>query len=132
MKYLLDSNICIFVLRKKPLQVLQKLVGFPSAEIVVSSVSVGELYYGTHRSADPAKNRAALDQFLSPFQVLDFDSSAALACGDLRARLEFAGTPIGSLDTLIAAQALTTGLTLVTNNVREFARVPGLVIEDWT
>jgi tRNA(fMet)-specific endonuclease VapC len=131
-KFLLDSNICIFVLRQKPLDVLKKVASHPSADIAISSITVAELHFGAQRSADPPKNRRALEQFLVPFSLLNFDYAAAEIYGEIRATLQAAGTPIGSLDMLIAAHALSQGLTLVTNNVREFTRVPNLIVEDWT
>ena len=111
---------------------LQHLVDQSQAEIGVTAITAAELYYGVERSNDPAQNAQALERFLLPLAIVDFDYDAAVAYGTLRAALAVAGTPIGPLDTLIAAQALSRRLTLITNNTREFARVPGLSVEDWT
>ena len=101
-------------------------------EVGVSSVTAAELHYGAERSSRPEQNLGALGAFLLPLEVLAFGPEAAATYGGLRAALEKAGTPIGPLDTLIAAHAASLGVTLVTNNTREFSRVPGLEIEDWT
>lgn len=132
MKYLIDTNICIYLIRQKSPALLEKFTRFPIGDIGVSSITVAELQYGVHRSAQHARNQQALEQFLIPLAILDFDYDAAQAYGRLSAHLEAHGTPIGSLDTLIAAHALAHQLTLVTNNVQEFARVPELTIEDWS
>jgi tRNA(fMet)-specific endonuclease VapC len=132
MKYMLDTNICVQIIRYKPPGLLQKLMQHPVSDVGVSSVTVAELHFGVHRSSQPAQNRHALEQFLIPLTVLDFDQDAAMSYGLTRAYLEAQGTPIGSLDTLIAAHALSRNLTLITNNTREFARVPGLMLDDWT
>lgn len=97
----------------------------------ISSVTLAELHYGIHKSSKPDKNQVALDQFLIPLEIVDFDSDAAIVYGEIRAALEKEGTPIGSLDTLIAAHAKSLRLTLVTNNEKEFDRVDGLKIENW-
>ena len=101
-------------------------------EVGVSIITVAELHFGAAKSLDPQRNRAALDQFLLPIDILEFDSMAALHYGEIRQRLEKAGTPIGPLDTLIAAHARSVNVTLVTNNLSEFRRVTGLKVEDWT
>lgn len=131
MKYLLDTNICIYVIKKKPPRVLAHFTQQAVGEIGVSSITVGELSYGVERSRDVGKNRNALEQFLLPLTVLPFDQAAALEYGKVRASLAGRGRPIGSLDTLIGAQALAADLTLVTNNARELRRIPGLVVENW-
>ena len=131
MKYLLDTNICIYVIKKKPPRVLARFTQNAVGEIGVSSITVGELTYGVERSRDVDKNRSALEQFLLPLTVLPFDRAAAFEYGKVRASLEGRGRPIGPLDTLIGAQALAANLTLVTNNAREFRRIPGLAVENW-
>ncbi len=131
MKYLLDTNICIYVIQEKSLQVLQQFQECSFGEIGVSSITVAELAYGVQKSRYRKKNQAALEQFLLPFEITPFDDQAAMAYGKIRADLEAKGRPIGSLDMLIAAQALSLGTVLVTNNFDEFSRVPGLIVEDW-
>lgn len=131
MKYLLDTNICIYIIKRKPLEVLQKFNTCHLGEIGVSSITVAELQYGVQKSLHPAQNHDALEQFLIPLAIADFDEQAALIYGRIRAILEAQGTPIGSLDLLIAAQALSLDLTLVTNNTREFFRIPDLRVANW-
>ncbi len=131
MKYLLDTNICIYIIRQKPATVLQKLAAVNVGEIAVSAITVAELHYGAAKSQQPTRNQAALSQFLTPLVVVPFTAEVTAVYGNLRAHLEKSGTPIGALDTLIAAHALALELTLVTNNQREFERVPDLQIENW-
>jgi tRNA(fMet)-specific endonuclease VapC len=132
MNYLLDTNICVLLIRQKSPQVLSRLTAQGIADVCISSITAAELQYGVHKSSQIDQNQQALNQFLLPLNILPFDSAAALRHGQIRATLERQGLPIGSLDTLIAAHALSAQLTLVTNNVREFSRVAGLSIEDWT
>lgn len=131
MNYLLDTNICVLLIRQKSPQVLTQLTSHPITDIGISAVTVAELQYGVQKSSRPAQNQQALDQFLLPLTIIAFDENDAVAYGQIRANLEAEGLPTGALDTLIAAQAVQHNLILVTNNVREFARVPGLAIEDW-
>jgi tRNA(fMet)-specific endonuclease VapC len=128
---MLDTNVCIHLVRRKPAEVLRRFEGYTVGEIGVSSVTVAELLYGVEKSARPAQNREALSRFLLPLAVAEFGHDAAAAYGRVRATLEIEGMPIGPLDTLIAAHAVSLAVTLVTNNVREFGRVPGLEVEDW-
>lgn len=130
MRYMLDTNICIYAIKHRPPEVLDALRAHESAGLGVSSITAAELYFGAARSGS-ARNLAALHQFLEPLELADFDHPAAAAYGRLRATLEAAGTPIGPLDTQIAAHALALGVTLVSNNTREFQRVPGLALVDW-
>ena len=130
MRYMLDTNICIYAIKNQPQQVLAHLREHEDEGIGISSISVGELYFGVVISGS-AKNLVALQQFLEPLEIADFDVSAAQAYGDLRYKLEKSGTPIGPLDTQIAAHALALEVTLVTNNGREFARVPELKWVNW-
>jgi tRNA(fMet)-specific endonuclease VapC len=130
MRYMLDTNICIYAIKHRPPEVMDALRAHESAGLGVSSITVAELYFGAGRSGS-ARNLAALHQFLEPLELADFDHPAAAAYGRLRATLEAAGTPIGPLDTQIAAHALALGVTLVSNNTREFQRVPGLALVDW-
>ncbi len=127
---LLDTNICIYIINAKPPSVLERFKNYRLGEIGVCSVVAAELAYGVAKSGS-VRNRQALEMFLAPLTLLPFDEPAAWAYGDLRAELERRGTPIGSLDMMIAAHALSQQATLVTNNSREFAQVPGLHLENW-
>lgn len=131
MKVLLDTNICIYLIREKPPEVLRRFGEHTVGDIGLSSITVAELHFGAQKSQRPEGNLQALEQFLLPLTVLPFDQDAAAAYGRVRTVLERRGMPIGSLDTLIAAHALSLDLTLVTNNVREFKRVPDLKVENW-
>ena len=117
MTYMLDTNICIYAMKKKPEKVLNRFLA--------------ELEYGMKHSSDPVKNEQALLRFLAPLSILPFGAGAASEYGEIRAYLQSRGTPIGPLDMLIAAHARAEGMTLVTNNVREFERVPALELENW-
>jgi tRNA(fMet)-specific endonuclease VapC len=132
LKRLLDTNVCIHIIRRRPPEVLGNFERFEVGEVGVSSVTVAELSYGAEKSARPEQNREALSRFLLALEVVAFGPEAATVYGRVRAALERGGTPIGPLDTLIAAHAVSLGITLVTNNVREFERVPNLDVEDWT
>ena len=129
---LLDTNTCIYLIRRRPKEALQRFERFEVGEVGVSVITVSELRYGVEKSTRPEQNLRALEQFLLPLEVLNFGSEATVSYGRVRASLEERGMPIGPLDTLIAAHALSLGATLVTNNTREFERVSGLQIEDWT
>lgn len=131
MKFLLDTNICIYIIKQKPLEVLHKFNAYQVGDIGISSITVAELEFGVQKSQYPAKNQQALTQFLLPLEIVNFDHAAATIYGDIRARLEKQGTPIGSLDTLIAAHALSLQVILLTNNIKEFSRVPNLKSENW-
>jgi tRNA(fMet)-specific endonuclease VapC len=131
MKYLLDTNICIYLINQKPPQVIRHFHEHTIGDIGVSSISVAELQYGVQKSRYPEQNQSALEQFLMPLIVAEFDALAAIVYGSIRAVLESKGTPIGALDTLIAAHALSMDAALVTNNTREFVRVPGLRVVNW-
>jgi tRNA(fMet)-specific endonuclease VapC len=131
MKYMLDTNICIYLIKQKPPQVMEEFAMLSFGDIGVSTITVAELQYGVQKSQRPEQNQQALGQFLIPLVIADFDQDAAVAYGAIRASLEQHGTPIGSLDTLIAAHALSLDATLVTNNLREFARVPDLKVVNW-
>lgn len=132
MRYMLDTNTCIHIIRKNPEKVLKHFMMHKIGDIGISSMTLAELMFGVAKSHYPEKNRRALERFISPMDVAAFDESSAERYGTLRAELERSGRPIGSMDMLIAAHALSLGVTLVTNNVREFARVSSLKIEDWT
>ena len=130
-KYLLDTDICIFIINEKPTQVIEKLQQFGFSEIGISAITLSELEYGISKSKKPEQNKQALLKFISPLEVLSYNNIAAIAYGEIRASLESAGTVIGPLDMLIAAHAYSLGCTLVTNNTKEFNRVPNLLVENW-
>lgn len=130
MRYLLDTNICIYAIKNRPPQVIDHLRAHAAEGLGISSISVAELFFGAAKSGS-ARNLAALRHFLEPLEIADFDAVAAEVYGDVRLALERAGTPIGPLDTQIAAHALALGAVLVTNNTREFERVAGLTVENW-
>lgn len=131
MKYLLDTNICIYIIKKRPEKVLGKFHTLSMGDVAISSITLAELHYGIMKSSNPKKNQEALDKFITPLEILDFDYSATVEYGKIRANLEKKGTPVGPLDTLIAAHAKSKDLILVTNNEKEFQRVHGLNIENW-
>jgi tRNA(fMet)-specific endonuclease VapC len=131
MRFLLDTNICIYIIKHKPVAVLQKLTSFAVGEIGIPAIVVSELAFGVQKSDYPERNHHALVGFLRPFEIANYDYEAALAYGRIRQALQAAGEPIGALDMLIAAQAVSLDVTLVTNNTREFERVAGLRIENW-
>ncbi len=130
MRHMLDSNICIHIINDANDRLIAKLVRH-ERELCISTIVAAELKFGAAKSAAQKKNRAALADFLAPLEVLPFDEDAAERYGELRATLEKAGRPIGPLDTLIAAHALSLNATLVTNNLREFQRIKGLRVESW-
>ena len=131
MMYLLDTNICIYIIKKKPIDVLKTLKRKSNSEIFISSITIAELEYGISKSLYPERNKVALIEFLSLFNILPFTDKDAAEYGKIRASLEKKGQPIGSMDFLIASQALSNELILVTNNVKEFQRLEGLKIENW-
>ena len=132
MKLLLDTNICIYIIKQRPAAVLKRFLEFQVGDIGISSITLSELHYGVAKSAHREKNARALDEFVTPLEVVPFDEQAAYVYGNIRAILEKAGTPIGSMDMLIAAHAASLGIPLVTNNAREFVRIPDLTVLDWT
>lgn len=131
-EYLLDTNICIYLIKKKSAVLLTRLQKAAPATVGLSSIVLSELEYGVEKSQKVAQNRMALAQFVAPLEIVEYDSRAAQCYGRLRSVLEREGQPIGPLDQLIAAHALALDCTLVTNNKREFVRVEGLRVEDWT
>ncbi|MDP4076717.1 type II toxin-antitoxin system VapC family toxin [Acidovorax sp. A1169] len=127
---LLDTNICIYIINARPPAVLERFRQYRLGDIGMCSVVAAELAYGVAKSGS-TRNRQALEMFLAPLTILPFDDAALWAYGDLRADLERRGTPIGSLDTMIAAHAVSQQALLVTNNSREFSKVPGLHLDNW-
>ena len=131
MKYMLDTNICIFIIRQRSLSVLQRLERIPPGQIAISAITVAELQYGVFKSSRPEKNAMALVKFIRSFHVIPFTEKDTMIYGKIRSDLERKGTVIGPFDLLIAAHAISNSLILVTNNMKEFARVGGLRAEDW-
>ena len=129
--YLLDTNICIYVLKNSYPKLTEKVFSFYPSHIALSSVTVFELEYGAAKSNWGEKIRQKLSQFLAPFSILPFDCDDAITAGKIRGCLEKQGTIIGPYDYQIAAQAITKGLIVVTHNTKEFIRIPGIVLEDW-
>ena len=132
MKFMLDTNICIYIIKRKPLNIIDRFKRTEISQIGISSITLSELIYGVSKSSKPEQNRMALTQFIAPLEVLPYDDESSQYYGDLRVHLEKQGTPIGALDMLIAAHALSVNCTLVTNNEKEFVRVPKLKIVNWT
>jgi tRNA(fMet)-specific endonuclease VapC len=130
MTYLLDTNICIYVINEQPAHVLQRLIQAGRDSLAISTVTVAELAFGIAKSTR-ADSRAKLENFLSKFPILDWDQDAAWVYGNVRKTLEEKGQRIGERDLLLASQALALGATMVTNNTREFERVEGLKLENW-
>ncbi|MCH5345233.1 MAG: type II toxin-antitoxin system VapC family toxin [Acetatifactor sp.] len=131
MKYMLDTNICIFIIKHRPENVIRKFMEHDPDDICISAITYAELAHGVEQSQAREKNRIALTLLLSEIQIVPFDDLAAQIYGAVRADLQKKGTPFGPLDTLIAAHAKALNLTLVTNNTKEFARVDGLTLDDW-
>lgn len=131
MRYLLDTNTCIYIINKKPMQVFEHFAGLSTGEVGIAALTLAELEYGVANSHQRARNEETLARFLSPLEIVPFGEDAARHYGNLRVLLEKKGTPIGAVDLLIAAQALSVGATLVTNDLGEFRRVPGLRCVNW-
>lgn len=131
MKYMLDTNICIYIIKQHPQGVIKKFKLFNIGDICISSMTLAELMYGAEKSTHQKKNKAALEEFVLPLEVMPFDQDAACCYGEIRTHLEKTGNIIGPLDLIIAAHAKCLNATLVTNNIKEFSRVPQLKIENW-
>jgi tRNA(fMet)-specific endonuclease VapC len=131
MSYLLDTNICIYIINKKPAALLSRLTLLQPEDIKISSIVLAELEYGVFKSKMQEKNRAALHNFVSSFEIIPFDQRDVEIFGLLRAELEHRGEVIGPYDMMIAAQAISRAYTLVTNNIKEFQRIPQLNLENW-
>ena len=130
LKYLLDTNIVIYVIKRRPLQVLE-VFNRHHGRMAISSITLAELAHGVEKSSDPSRNLGVVEDFVSRLTVLPYDDRAAWQYGNIRAVLETLGQPIGVNDLHIAAHARSNGLTLVSNNLHEFERVPGLLLENW-
>jgi tRNA(fMet)-specific endonuclease VapC len=131
MKMMLDTNICIHLIKHKPQDLLNKFARIAVGDVGLSSLTLAELEYGVAKSSRPDSNRAALRLFASPLEIASFDESAAAIYGKIRVVLEKRGHPIGSMDMLIAAHSLSLGARLITSNAAEFKRIPGLKVENW-
>jgi len=130
LKYLLDTNIVIYVIKQRPVEALE-IFNRHQGRMAISSITLAELVHGAEKSSDVSRNMAVVEDFVSRLAVLAYDDKAAWQYGNIRATLEKVGQPIGVNDLHIAAHARSNGLTLVTNNLREFERVPGLLLENW-
>ncbi len=131
MRYLLDTNICIYIINRSPIKVYERLKKLPLGDVGISVISYCELQYGVAKSARPVENQLALTEFLAPLEVMDFPSACAVSYGEMRADLKKKGLIIGNYDLLIAAHAISEGLVLISNNLKEFERVEGLQCENW-
>jgi tRNA(fMet)-specific endonuclease VapC len=129
--FLLDTNICIYIIKQNQPEVFERFKSLSPGSVGISTITAAELYFGVNKSLWPEKNRTALEQFLIPLEIVEFNYEAAIHYGEVRGALEKSGKPIGPLDTLIAAHALSLNIILVTNNLKEFARIPGLKLENW-
>lgn len=130
LRYLLDTNTCIALMRSHP-KVIQRMAAVPPGDCAISAITGYELHTGVEKCSDPAKERAKVDLLLKTIQHLLFDFRSAEEAARLRAHLESQGQPIGPYDVLLAGQALSNSLILVTDNTKEFSRVPGLTLENW-
>ncbi len=131
MKYILDTNICIYIIKKRPVQVIEHLRNLSISKVGISSITLSELEYGVEKSKKQKQNKIALTGFIAPLEIAVYDQQAALVYGKIRAYLEKIGQPIGSLDLLIAAHAISLNSSLVTNNEKEFKKIPMLKVENW-
>ena len=129
--FLIDTNICIYIINDHPPEVVQKFREIGVGNICISSITVSELQYGAYKSKQIKKNLKRLDEFLRPFEILAYDETASNYYGKIRSDLENQGNVIGPLDMLIAAHALSENLTLITNNEKEFNRVKSLKVKNW-
>ncbi|PWC14316.1 VapC toxin family PIN domain ribonuclease [Brenneria roseae subsp. americana] len=130
LKYLLDTNICIYTIKNKPQEVRAAFYRY-YGQFAISSITLMELIYGAEKSVNPEKNLAVVEGFSARLEVLEYGVNAAVHTGQIRAELAGKGTPVGPYDAMLAGHARSAGLILVTNNVREFGRVPGLRVENW-
>jgi len=131
MKYMLDTNICIYIIKKKPEKIFQVFSTLNVGDICISSITYAELQYGIFKSQHKEKNKIALINFLAPIDILNFTDKAAVCYGEIRAVLEKKGQIIGAYDLLIAAHALSEGFSLVTNNIKEFSKIPRIKLLNW-
>ncbi|MCF8242267.1 MAG: type II toxin-antitoxin system VapC family toxin [Melioribacteraceae bacterium] len=132
MKYMLDTNICIYMIKKQSKKLLKRIQDESVGDICISSITASELWYGVEKSNKKIQNTIALKEFISLFPVIPFEEKAAEEYGNIRAELENSGKIIGGMDLLIAAHARSLGQTLVSNNTKEFKRVRNLLVDNWT
>ena len=132
MKFMLDTNICIYIIKQKPRKVLQHFMKYSAGDIGISSITLAELQYGVEKSQHVQRNQDALKEFVLPLEIAHFDEVAARSYGAIRVGLEKSGKPIGAMDTLIGAHALSLSVPLVTNNTKEFRQIKGQKVIDWT
>ncbi|MFO7988711.1 MAG: type II toxin-antitoxin system tRNA(fMet)-specific endonuclease VapC [Thermodesulfobacteriota bacterium] len=130
-EYLLDTNICIYIMNQRPIEVIHKFKRFNVGDIGVSTITVSELYYGAVKSRNAKLNLQRIEEFLTPLEILPYDHDAAVLYGEIRSDLEKKGNVIGPIDMLIAAHALSNDIPLVTNNEKEFQRIGRLMVENW-
>jgi len=131
MKYLFDTNVCIYILKGKSLTLKEKLQSIPNEQIVIPSIVRFELFYGAYKSSTSQKTLTLLTEFLNSFSTINFDDIMAKKAGEIRASLDKSGTPIGPYDLIIAATAIISKLILISSNTREFKRINEILIEDW-
>lgn len=131
MRYLLDTNICIYLIKNRPQEVLERFRQHTPQDVAISIITLFELQYGIEKSQYRQQSESALAKFLQPLNIVDLDRSSAIDAASIRAQLEKTGTPIGPYDLFIAGLARSRGMVLVTNNTREFNRIPGLELENW-
>jgi len=131
MIYLLDTNICIYIIKNKYIEIAKKMNKIGIENISVSSITIAEMEYGIAKSSRPQEAESKLYEFLVPFTIVDFNTNSARYYGKIRNELNTKGTPIGSMDLMIASIAMASDMKIVTNNVKEFERIPGLQIENW-
>jgi tRNA(fMet)-specific endonuclease VapC len=128
---MLDTDTCIYIINRRPESVFDRLRAHRVGDIAISTITVSELRYGAEKNSRPEENHQALDSFLTPLEILEYGEAESRTYGMIRSHLERSGKPIGSMDLLIAAHAVNLGAILVTQNAREFERVPDLRIESW-
>jgi tRNA(fMet)-specific endonuclease VapC len=131
MHFLIDTNICIYIMNKRPLKVIHRFKNIEVGQICISTITVSELSYGASKSNPQKQNFKRLEEFLAPFEIIPYSQSASKYYGEIRSQLESQGNVIGPLDLLIAAHALSENLILVTNNKKEFKRIKSLKVENW-
>ncbi len=130
-RYILDTNICIYIKNHRPAEVLARFSKLPPGKVVMSAITYGELFFGAEKSSKPKESRHILEQLIALIPVLPLDENASVHYGKIRQHLQASGKPIGNNDLWIASHAISSKLILVTNNAAEFERVPGLRVENW-